>query len=155
MTKLNKDVLFIILEELISDKNWIKSSILTEIEKKSLHSCLFVNKLWCETVVPILWGNPWKFVNDNKLLFNVIISFLSKESRNFLSSQGINLFPTLHEHPLFDYISYCKYITFQNIESCIEEFKFEDFQLHVTKQEIYKLFVSRCSTKFLDIVDAR
>ena len=33
----------------------------------------------------------------DKLLFKVIISFLPKESQSFLSNQGINLLPFLHE----------------------------------------------------------
>ena len=48
MSKLNKDILFLLFEELQDDS-------------KSLFSCLLVNRLWCETVVPILWENPWRF----------------------------------------------------------------------------------------------
>src|SRR5438045_4036805 len=41
MPKLNKDILFLIFEELREDS-------------KSLFSCLMVNRLWCETVISIL-----------------------------------------------------------------------------------------------------
>jgi len=58
MSKLNKDVLYIIFEELYFD---INHKSLTKT-KKSLHSCLLINKLWCEIAVLILWRNPWKFV---------------------------------------------------------------------------------------------
>ena len=30
--------------------------------KKSFYSCLFVNKLWCKIIVPILWSDPWKWI---------------------------------------------------------------------------------------------
>ncbi|CAG8694481.1 14391_t:CDS:1, partial [Rhizophagus irregularis] len=45
MAKLNKDILFLIFEEL-------------QVDSKTLFSCLMVNKIWCETVTPILWRNP-------------------------------------------------------------------------------------------------
>ena len=40
MSKLNKDVLFLIFKELQDDKN-------------SIHSCLLVNKTWCEIIIPM------------------------------------------------------------------------------------------------------
>src|SRR5436190_1865913 len=48
MSKLNKDILFLIFEELQDDS-------------KSLFSCLMVNRLWCETVIPVLWRNHWNY----------------------------------------------------------------------------------------------
>src|SRR3954470_22372049 len=74
MLKLNKDVLFLILEEFQDDI-------------KTLYSCLFVNRTWCQTTVPILWKTPGQhYPTDNVKykLFNAIISHLSKESREIL-----------------------------------------------------------------------
>src|SRR5438046_1302425 len=61
MSKLYGDVLYLILQELQDDKI-------------TLHSCLLVNKTWCEMVIPILWKNPWKNLKreNEKLLLNVI-----------------------------------------------------------------------------------
>ncbi|PKY54075.1 hypothetical protein RhiirA4_548017 [Rhizophagus irregularis] len=53
MVPLVKNVLFIILEEFKGDKN-------------SLHSCLLVNKTWCEIIVPMLWKNPWKYLEEDE-----------------------------------------------------------------------------------------
>ena len=67
---INEDVLFLI-------------TIIKEFQndRKSLHSCLLVDKTWCETTIPILWKNPWKICPidsvKSKLLFNVIILHLS------------------------------------------------------------------------------
>ncbi|RGB38707.1 hypothetical protein C1646_755414 [Rhizophagus diaphanus] len=47
MSELNRDVLYLIIKELQNDK-------------KVLVSCLLVNKMFCETTIPILWENPWK-----------------------------------------------------------------------------------------------
>ncbi|PKC03832.1 hypothetical protein RhiirA5_423153 [Rhizophagus irregularis] len=49
MSKFNKDILFLIFEKL---QNNSKNS-------KFLFSCLMVNRIWCETMIPILWKNPW------------------------------------------------------------------------------------------------
>ncbi|POG79105.1 hypothetical protein GLOIN_2v1870015 [Rhizophagus irregularis DAOM 181602=DAOM 197198] len=35
-------------------------------DRNSLHSCLLVNKTWCEIIVPILWKNPWKYLEEDK-----------------------------------------------------------------------------------------
>ncbi|CAB4439448.1 unnamed protein product [Rhizophagus irregularis] len=53
MSKLNRDVLYLIFKELHDDKY-------------TLHSCLLVNKTWCEVAIPILWRNPWKYLNYSK-----------------------------------------------------------------------------------------
>src|SRR4051812_11551046 len=108
MSNLNKDILLYIFEELFDDKN-------------SLYSCLRVNRLWCETVVTILWKDPWIFLNRTislklqkrvNLFFNIIFLNLSEESRNFLTSKGVDIFKDLssQQKPLFDYISFIKYI---------------------------------------------
>src|SRR6266498_667046 len=159
MSKLNRDVLYMILEELIFYEKHYELSFGTG---KTLYSCILVNKFWCETAVPILWGNPWNFVVKIKeeLLFNVLISFLPKESRDFLERQGIYLFPTSHEHPLFDYISYCKCINFYSIKNCIckgLQSRFNNgYQLHAMEQEIYKMLVKRCSViKTLNMMNVK
>ena len=96
MTNLNRDVLYLILEELQDDK-------------KTLYSCLLVNKTWCKTAVPILWRNPWKRLKERRLfkertsdkvgvLLNVIISYLSDESKNKLRKH--NLLTNSYPKPL-------------------------------------------------------
>src|SRR2546430_12700404 len=77
MSKLNRDVLYLIFENFQDDK-------------KTLHTCLLINKTWCEIIVPILWKNPWKFLKKEKekMLFNIIISHLSDELKNNLKIQS-------------------------------------------------------------------
>ena len=75
MSKLNKDILFLLFKKLREDS-------------KSLFSCLMVNKLWCETAVPILWRNPWCYdINySNKIyLFITIASYLPDDIKEFLT----------------------------------------------------------------------
>src|ERR1051325_12234272 len=72
MSKLNRDVLYLILEELLCDHNTLYP--------------YSVNKTWCEIIIPILWKNPWKHLKKGKeeLLLKVILSHLSDESKNGL-----------------------------------------------------------------------
>src|SRR2546430_1916226 len=100
MWSLNNDVLFLIFKELKDDK-------------KSLYSCLLVNRTWCITAVPILWKNPETYdelLSMNKL-FNVILLNLSEDSRDILKNLGINNPLTeKYKPPLFNYTNFLKYL---------------------------------------------
>ncbi|RGB26748.1 hypothetical protein C1646_820211 [Rhizophagus diaphanus] len=106
MPKLYKDILYLIFQEL-QDNN------------ETLYSCLLVDKTWCETIIPILWKDPWKFLkNDCKLrkrglLLNLINS--SDESKNKLSQY----FNFSYKKPLFNYVSYCKHLNLTEINKII------------------------------------
>src|SRR6266498_63563 len=111
MSQLNRDILFLLFEELQDDS-------------KSLFSCLLVNRLWCETVVPILWRDPWRFkdsVNYQKKssLYYIITFSLSNDIKEFLTSQGTQLFPISHQSLLFDYLSFCRSINTDAIKNII------------------------------------
>src|SRR5277367_70683 len=94
MTKLNKDILFLLFEELQNDSN-------------SLFSCLMVNRLWCETVIPILWKNPWRYNSNNSYLFATIAFYLPDDIKEFLTRP---LPQISHQSLLFDYLSFCRSI---------------------------------------------
>ena len=93
MFKLNGDVLYLIFKEFQ--------------DEKVLFSYLTVNKTWCETIIPILWKDPWKFLKGKKfeknLLLNIIFSHLSDESKNNLKDKGVDfLTHNIYQKPLFD-----------------------------------------------------
>src|ERR1044072_4117148 len=123
MSKLNRDVFYSIFEE-------------SQDDKSTLYSCLLVDKTWCEMVVPVLWKDPWKSLNERKmkLLLNVIISHLPTESRNNLS-QRVNFLTSSYDKPFFDYISFCKHLNLSEIEKMLEKFQIPDI-----KEEIFDLF---------------
>src|SRR6266498_912785 len=116
MSKLNEDILFLLFEELQDDS-------------KSLFSCLLVNRLWCETVIPILWRNPWCYednINYQKKssLYYIITFSLSNDIKEFLTSQGIQLYPISYQslsfdYLSFDYLSFCKSINTNIIKNLI------------------------------------
>src|SRR6266536_2723882 len=109
MSKLNKDLLFLISENLQDDRI-------------SLYSCILINRTWFEATVPILWKIPGRTPLTNKannILFNVILLHLSEESRNILKNQGIDLFTETTKKPLFNYISLWRYLNLQLLENMI------------------------------------
>src|SRR6266513_1397180 len=106
MPEPNKDVLFLILVELQNDR-------------KSLYSCLLVNRTWCETTVPILWKDPLKVCrtyNAKKTLFNVLLLLLPKESRDILKNQEIDLLTEIYQRPLFNYINFWRHLNLHILE---------------------------------------
>src|SRR3954471_18953653 len=109
MSKISKDILFLIFEEF-------------QVDSKSLFSCLMVNRLWCETVIPVLWRNPWNYdINyyHNTSLYYVITFYLTDDIKEFLSRLGIQFPPISHDSLLFDYLSLCRSINMSVINDII------------------------------------
>jgi hypothetical protein len=129
MSMLNRDVLCTIFKELKDDK-------------RTLFSCLLVNRTWCEIIVPILWKNPWKnFYHgvDEKSFINVINSHLSDELKNIFSKNLKNSY----KRPLFDYISFCKNLDLFEIQLIISNLiYYYDYNYSLYEKEIFKLFIN-------------
>src|SRR5437016_4821967 len=137
MLKFNEDVLILILEEL-------------QDNKKSLYSCLLVNRTLCKTTVPILWKIPGRIPLSKKAgskLFNVILLHLSEESRDNLRNQGIDLFTETYQPPLFNYISFWRHLNLQLLEYMIF---IEKSKMSIIRNEILNLFIHR-NTKFISL----
>src|SRR5437016_5601860 len=142
MSKLNKDTLFLIFEELQDDS-------------KSLFSCLMVNRLWCETVIPILWRNPWNYTinyNNKHSLYYIITFYLPNDIKEFLTGQGIQLPSILHQSLLFDYLSFCRSINVKTINSVISIGSTLAYNQFLLQQEFYSHFMRKCpELKYLDM----
>ncbi|PKC56138.1 hypothetical protein RhiirA1_474446 [Rhizophagus irregularis] len=141
MSKLNKDVISLIVKELY-DKN------------NTLYSCLLVNRSWYETTVPILWKDLYRFLLKDKalnIIINVILSYLSEESSDTnLRNQDIVLINT-YQQPLFYYISYWKYLNLDVLERMIEGFvidktNIDHSKIPIIESEIINIF--NRNTKF-------
>ncbi|PKK58444.1 hypothetical protein RhiirC2_796288 [Rhizophagus irregularis] len=130
MPKLYKDILYLIFQEL-------------QDNKETLYSCLFVDKTWCETIIPILWKDPWKFLKNGcklrkrELLLNLINSNLSDESKNKLGQY----FNFSYKKPLFNYVSYCKHLNLMEIKKIINN------DTLIIQLEIINLLINE-NTKF-------
>ena len=136
---LNRDVLYLIFEELQYDKN--------QYIKNTLYSCLLVNRTWCETAIPILWNNPYcRTDNAKKKLLNVILLHLSEESRDILKNQRINILSEEFKRPLFNYISFCRYLRLYELDKMIV-FKQNIKSSKIIREIILKLFINKNTNK--------
>src|ERR1700742_1999599 len=100
MEKLNIDCFILIFNELQADK-------------KSLYSCLLVNKEWYHLIVPILWGNyPYFNCEKSKEKYsNIILSCLPTSSKQLLFDNNIKLSSAILSNSLtFNYVSLCKFL---------------------------------------------
>ncbi|CAG8442509.1 hypothetical protein C2G38_2126956 [Gigaspora rosea] len=129
----------------------------------ALYSCLLVNRLWCERVVPILWCNPWQ---NRQLLIDrtpwpaivrTLLSCLTKESNQILLKNGIEISQQISRPPLFNYIEYCQYLSPTVIDCMKRELVNDDnnnglpkaYRENLVEQEFYKLFMARTCLKHL------
>ena len=142
MSSLNKDILFLIFEELQDDS-------------KSLFSCLLVNRIWCETVIPVLWRNPWRYdinYSNKSYLFTIFISYLPNDVKEFLTSEGIQLPPISYQSPLFDYLSFCRSINTNVMNCIISTGASSGYYQFLLQQEFYNILMRKCSElKYLDM----
>src|ERR1044072_8083452 len=142
MSKLNEDILSLIFEELQDDS-------------KTLFSCLMVNRIWCKTVVPVLWRNPWRYsinYRNRSYLFIIFIFYLPDNIKEFLTSKEIQLPPISYQSLLFDYLSFCRSIN-TNIMNCIVSTRTSSgYELFLLQQEFYSILMKKCSElKYLDM----
>jgi hypothetical protein len=146
MSKLNKDTLFLIFEELHNDP-------------KSLLSCLLVNKLWFETVIPILWKNPWRFAinySDKNSLFVTLTFDLPNNTKELLTRQGIKLPSTSYKSLSSNYLSFCKSINVEIINDIISIGSTSVYDQFLLQQEIYSLLIRKCrEMKYLDMISLK
>src|SRR6266480_5846018 len=77
----------------------------------TLHSCLLVNRLWCRVSVRILW----KSIRN----YNTLMACLPNESREILYNNGIII---SSEPPLFNYVSFCKILSIDQVNYNLEKF---------------------------------
>jgi hypothetical protein len=98
-----------------------------EDDNKTLYSCLLVNRLWCKLSVRILWRkNIWDLqynsIKSTKVL-GILISCLPNESKDLLYENKIFIPTPTTKAPLFDYASFCKFISIDEINLMIENFQ--------------------------------
>jgi hypothetical protein len=138
MFNLNGDVLYLIFEQLQDDK-------------KTLYSCLLVNKTWCDTTIPILWKNPWIILKNKnvELLLSTIISHLSSVSRKKIGVPKLLTNPYQKppsnyycQKPSFNYINYCRYLNLDEMRRIINKSIYDKDKNLMVQNEILNLFIS-------------
>ncbi|CAB4426091.1 unnamed protein product [Rhizophagus irregularis] len=143
MFKLSKDILFLIFEELQDDS-------------KSLFSCLMVNRFWCETAVQVLWRDPWSYSGINyrnkSYLFVIITSYFFNNIKKFITEESIQSSTALVKSTLFDYLSFCRSISVNTINSIIFIGSTLAYNQFIIQQEFYYFFMKKCpELKHLDM----
>ncbi|RGB27085.1 hypothetical protein C1646_399911, partial [Rhizophagus diaphanus] len=108
-------------------------------------------KIWCETVIPILWRNPWcYFINYKKnSLYSIITSYLSNDIKEYLRKKGI----LVSDRSLaFDYLSFCINIDIKIIDVIISVGSSSEYNKFLLQEEIYSFLIKKCSEiKYLNI----
>ncbi|EXX76174.1 uncharacterized protein OCT59_010122 [Rhizophagus irregularis] len=139
MSKLNKDILYLLFEELQDNSNF-------------LFSCLMVNKLWCEIVIPLLWKDPWRYIDyrtNKNPLYSIITSYFSDDIKEFLKKEGIQI---LGQSLAFDYLTFCRSINVDIIDDIISVGSSLEYERFLLQEEIYNLLMRKCpEIKYLDI----
>ncbi|RGB41191.1 hypothetical protein C1646_663255 [Rhizophagus diaphanus] len=139
MSKLNKDILFLVFEEL-------------QDNAKFLFSCLMVNRIWCETVIPILWKNPWRYTinyyNKNSL-YSILTSYLSNDIKEILTKKGIKI---SRQSLVFDYLSFCRSINIEIIDDIISIGSSLEYNRFLLQEQIYSFLIKKCpEIKYLNV----
>ncbi|POG65861.1 hypothetical protein GLOIN_2v1781227 [Rhizophagus irregularis DAOM 181602=DAOM 197198] len=86
-----------------------------------LYSCILVNRLWCNSAIPLLWENPFSFMRPKNLHFIEIYLYdLNDDEKTKLIEYGMdkNLFPS---NTLFKYSSFIKHLNIHKISKSIED----------------------------------
>ncbi|RIA83604.1 hypothetical protein C1645_833540 [Glomus cerebriforme] len=113
----------------------------------TLHSCLFVNRFWCEISVRIFWRTIRNY--------NTLIACLPIESKENLFRKKIITSNSISKYPMFNYPSFCKFLSIDkinyNIELFLKQQEFISLQnlndyISLVTEEILRLLMSQMSS---------
>ncbi|RIB11183.1 hypothetical protein C2G38_2104242 [Gigaspora rosea] len=87
-------------------------SFIDETDSHTMHSCILANRIWCKTMMPKLWRNPFHLValRPSEKLIPVYFKFLSNETKLILqvplssiksSSLQLRSLPAIFDYPKF------------------------------------------------------
>src|SRR6266540_338951 len=118
-------------------------------DKMTLHSCLLVNRHWCEVSVRILW----KRIQN----YDTLIACLPSESREILFKNEIVISTPTSKPPLFNYVAFVKNLSINEIVKnilrilqTITSKSFDDNKSIIVTQEMFKMLMNQISLKTLD-----
>src|SRR5436305_1308199 len=132
-----------------------------EEDKITLHSCLLVNRFWCEISVRILWRNVWSLqysVHDYNpyrthvpsSIISTLIACLPKKSKDLLTKSRISIASPTWKPPLFNYVSFCKVLSVNGIERMIhhvlETSQASNNNISLLSQEILEMYMNQVSS---------
>src|SRR2546429_3232981 len=101
-----------------------------ENDHHALHSCILVDRLWCQIGIEVFWRNLWKFrfnveVTEHTYRFwgailRTLISCLPNSSKEILTLNGVKISLYNPKVQLFDYPVYSKSLDCVAISAMVE-----------------------------------
>ncbi|GBC22156.2 hypothetical protein GLOIN_2v1881283 [Rhizophagus irregularis DAOM 181602=DAOM 197198] len=88
---------------------------------KTLHSCIFVNRLWCRLAIPLLWEDPFSIkFPKNYYFIEIYLNNLNDDDKVKLNEYIIHneLFPL---NTLFNYPRFIKHLDAYKVSNSIEK----------------------------------
>jgi hypothetical protein len=113
-----------------------------EWDKRTLHSCVLVCRLWCKVSIRILWKTIWdhncywRYCCSCSSLLSTLIACLPNESKNLLNRNGI-VIPTQ-----FQSLHYSNMYHFAELSQLIEFMILLDVSLKICKQLLQKTYLT-------------
>ncbi|UZO06293.1 uncharacterized protein OCT59_026622 [Rhizophagus irregularis] len=107
----------------------------------TLHSCILVNRFWCQIVIPLLWKDPFSMKNPKNFHFiELYLQKISEKDKTQLNRCGINnnVFPS---NTLFNYSNFIKCINTQNMCSTIVNWVETNMTFACSKGRIFLLLI--------------
>ena len=89
-----------------------------ENDRKTLYSCLLVDRLWSEIAVRILWRDSRYY---NTFTFRTLIACLPNESKEILRNNEIIISAPTSNPPTFNYASFCKVLLINRVNYLIKK----------------------------------
>ncbi|CAG8456402.1 11844_t:CDS:1 [Acaulospora morrowiae] len=108
-----------------------------EYRVKDLFSCALTNREWCNSVIPILWNQPFSYYKQSQLN-SVIITFMASldaPTKNQLKKNGIKE-PSLMSTPAFDYPSFMRSLNYNGLRVSIRRWCFHTLANKPIKNDI-------------------
>jgi hypothetical protein len=91
---------------------------------KTLHSCILVNRKWCQNAIPVFWRNPWGYRREGSLknsftIINTFILTLPEETQRKLLKIKI-IQRSFFKKPIFEYSNFLQSIVLHELENDIK-----------------------------------
>nr|CAG8483246.1 8109_t:CDS:2 [Entrophospora candida] len=107
---------------------------LVKDDPKTLHSCILVNRLWCEITAPYLWSKVFKSNSPPaSSIISIFIASLEENEKLELSKAGIKITNQLRKPPTFDYVSFIQHVSLDKLYSSILKWTQETIMKRHTK----------------------
>src|SRR5947207_2681070 len=129
-----------------------------DCDKITLHSCLLVNRLWCEVSVRILWRS-FKFLAYKhryrvaSSILSTLIACLPNKSKELLFKNEVFISTPTSKPPLFNYVAFCKFLSvnefyqiiYYNLKNDITPQSLDD-KICLVAKEIIQMFINQVSS---------